>query len=525
MAARRKKPKRRSADKRNKTRKRRLTSSRQAKSSRPKQPKRPRARRAKAMARRRRPRPVAPVTPRPESIFQRRRVVICYQDGFDEERERRKLAERYGRSVLRPVFALSRSRDAVQRLQARARERDPRYSWPNFLNYYFLYLRPSVRPDAAARELRGWSTIGSTYVDAPTKSASPGPTVDMCEQSSGHIEGQQKGVNAKFAWDFEGGKGEGQFLVDVELGWVKEHQRLPTSKIKLLAGLSLDGEKRHGTSVLGIVCGKHSPLVGCEGIAPEVDSVGLVSCEPNPNAQAPELRIRPDDQQTALRENIHDAIVIGTNALVQKHDSSPGSGCGVLLLERHTDKGLPVETYELIFGLIKTATSLGITVVEPAGNTRNGKDLGLHPDAQILTQDSGAIMVGSAKKEVIRRPPAPDHHERFHSSNFGSRVNCYAWGEGVVTPAWISGPPEILNACDKEFGSTSAAAAIIAGVALVVQGIVARAGAAPLSVAALRDFLSDPALGTPCAPGDNIGVMPDLEKILRALRVPLTRRS
>jgi serine protease len=475
----------------------------------PKRPKRVGSKSLRAAAERRRAQePVSP-KPKPEDPFQLRRVVIRFQDGFNAEQERRKLTEQYGRIVLRPTF--DAAREAVERLQDRARRQDPRYSLPNFRNYYFLYLLPGREPAEVARELRDWPTIGSAYVDAPTEDAQA--SQQMCLKSSGHIEGLGEGVNARVVWPLPGGKGDGQVLVDVERGWTPGHDRLPTNRINLVCGVSLFGRRHHGTSVLGIVSAQHLQGGGCEGIAPNVAYVGLASCAPDPQGG-----VREDDLTTTnLRENVYDAIAIAIDELHQKHVASPQNGPGVLLLEQQTDQGLPVETYELIQGLLMAATATdNITVVEAAGNAQY--DLDVHPDAQVLGLDSGAIVVGSAQRTVIKLP-AP-HHARFSRSNFGGRVNCYAWGEGVVTPAWKSGYPNtpgILNLCDDQFGDTSAAAAIIAGVALVVQGIRAKRGRPPLSASQLRAILSNPALGTPCAPGDLIGVMPDLGKIAPTL--------
>ena len=417
---------------------------------------------------------------------------------------------------MRPIFVAARP--AIGRLQLRARKQNPKYSPPKFLDYYFLYLRPRSKLLEVASDLRQRPTVELVYEDMPTGPASLGPSKQKCSSSSGHIGGLSEGVNARFAWAIPGGKGDAQFLVDVEKGWTPEHDRLPKSKIHVVVGLSELGAQAHGTSVLGIVCGKHLQSGGCEGIAPEVKWVGLASPVPDPNAPASQPRVRRDDPATALRENIYDAIAIAINKLVHKHDAAPQNGYGVLLLEQQTSQGLPVETYEGIDDLIALAThGLNITVVEPAGNggLTGGLNLDTHPGAQTLQQDSGAIMVGSASRNLIPQP-APGHHARLSTSNFGSRVNCYAWGERVVTPAWQfdqSGNLGILNECDDQFGHTSAASAIIAGVALIAQGISAHRRRAARTAYQLRAILADPTLGTPCAPGDRIGIMPDLQKI------------
>jgi len=63
-------------------------------------------------------------------------------------------------------------------------------------------------------------------------------------------------------------------------------------------------------------------------------------------------------------------------------------------------------------------------------------------------------------------------HQRWLRSNYGSRVDCYAWGEGVfTTTSDTNGQAPATNLYRDDFGNTSAATAIIAGVALSVQGM------------------------------------------------------
>ena len=125
--------------------------------------------------------------------------------------------------------------------------------------------------------------------------------------------------------------------------------------------------------------------------------------------------------------------------------------------------------------------------------------------------DSGAIVVGAARAEV-----QDGRHRRVASSNYGSRVDCYAWGEAVTAPSSTAHAPYATTACTGDFGETSAAAAIIAGVALIVQGVVAQAEPGRrVAPGRLREILGDPALGTGCVIAQGrIGVMPDLARIL-----------
>jgi subtilase family protein len=165
---------------------------------------------------------------------------------------------------------------------------------------------------------------------------------------------------------------------------------------------------------------------------------------------------------------------------------------------------------------------LGIIVVESAGNgdlaSRAGNDLDEFKvnGKKIFNRhskdfkDSGAIIVGAATSTVP--------HERIHYSNYGNRIDCYAWGENVATTGgYPRSSGTAINMYTQNFSGTSAAAAIIAGVALSVQSICEANMNLRLSPAQMRILLSNHLYGTPSANGkviDKIGVMPDLKKII-----------
>ena len=297
------------------------------------------------------------------------------------------------------------------------------------------------------------------------------------------------------------------------------HVRLPPG-IFQVDGTIVDSARWHGTAVLGIVCGL-AHLIGCRGIAPKVEPV-LLSSSIDANNE----------------ENIHNAVMTAIDRIKAKRKAS--SGGGVLLLEtqefRDHAKGtlcVPIEVKDTIFDLIEDAIKAGITVVEAAGNgdVAESAAAGIDLDKPYIdaigncilnpitrARDSGAIMVGAGLSQVSVFPVNGSNvsgHRRLQSSNYGSRLDCYAWGQNVVTFSTSAATPFPINTCIDDFSETSAAAAIIAGVALVVQGVRTAEVIQPrLTPAKLRQLLSSK--GTPCKPGRNIGVMPDLKKIMAA---------
>lgn len=111
--------------------------------------------------------------------------------------------------------------------------------------------------------------------------------------------------------------------------------------------------------------------------------------------------------------------------------------------------------------------------------------------------DSGAIMIGSANSPLASGDtsipqPAPVRARRY-TSNYGSRVNCFAWGDHVYT---CSDP---ATAYTSIFSGTSAASAIVAGATLSVQGMVENTLGWRLGSRQMRNVLSNPAYSTPSA--------------------------
>jgi hypothetical protein len=127
-------------------------------------------------------------------------------------------------------------------------------------------------------------------------------------------------------------------------------------------------------------------------------------------------------------------------------------------------------------------------------------------------RESGAIMVAGStwKYPYVRWVDAA----QGQASCFGSRIDCFAWAEHVMTCMVV--PFLGLDVYDY-FGGTSSASAIVAGAALLVQGVVQASPASRLGPGQMRALLSDPDLNTRSAnyPVDRIGVMPNLKRIIQ----------
>jgi hypothetical protein len=200
----------------------------------------------------------------------------------------------------------------------------------------------------------------------------------------------------------------------------------------------------------------------------------------------------------------------------------------VLLIEVETASGYPVEVDEAVLIAIQTLAGKGVVVVEAAGNgtATAGRDLdkplpaqGTPPKKPAYSlkrgassfADSYAIMVSACRSQVTSQ----GGHRRIARAGFGSRIDCYAWGDSVKTADGAGNRGFV-----EDFHGTSAASAIIAGSAILVQQMVVSKGKLPLTSTQMRTLLSQKPTGTnvqaPSGP-NVIGVMPDLEAIAGSL--------
>jgi subtilisin family serine protease len=283
-------------------------------------------------------------------------------------------------------------------------------------------------------------------------------------------------------------------FADMESGWNLDHVDLLGLHLQApVFGVNCD-DREHGTAVLGIVAAPGTKSGGVIGIAPGLAAVKVAS----PLRSCFGRR----EMAQAIR---HMAQVL-----------NPGD---VLLLEAQISfsgvPDIPAEVVPFLADAILFAVGRGIVVVEPVGNKKASLDTLRVEQGRTLNphdpnfQDSGAILVAAATADVP--------HRRHRDTSFGSRVDCYGWGEKVVTCGGRIG--NRLTDHTNDFSGTSAAAAMVAGVALCVQGMAKAKHGKPFSPAKLRGILKDQANGTLPEGGleAGIGVMPDLAKIVQNL--------
>ncbi|MEI2454896.1 S8 family peptidase [Lysobacter firmicutimachus] len=363
--------------------------------------------------------------------------------------------------------------------------------------YWRLDLRQ--RPEQAemlVARLRALSEIADAYRELDV-SDPVDDSDDPYAVGQGYLDPAPDGIDARWAWTQANGTGAGTGVVDLEQGWFLGHEDLVAHAPSLIYGDNRDGvgayKGNHGTAVLGEIAAVDNTL-GVVGIAPDVGSVRVTSHY---------------DAGTDTALHVADAIVAAL----------PSMAVGdVLLLEVQRAGAIMTEVDDADFDAIRLASALGVIVVEAAGNGNNDLDSYLDGSgvqafnrASPDFRDSGAIVVGAAESSLP--------HDRAGFSSYGSRVDCYAWGENVTTCGYgtlDNGGGDDERTYTAGFNGTSSASPIVTGAALIVQGMHAAATGTRLSPAQMRSLLSDPAINTPQGGGlaGAIGVMPDLRAII-----------
>ena len=372
--------------------------------------------------------------------------------------------------------------------------------------------------------------VECAYPEAPP---APPPTVFwqddplFAQHRQGYLEAPPRGVGIQAAWNVPGGDGAGVRVADLEQGWIVKHPDLPWVPVH---GVNHE-YREHGLAALGILLARDNAL-GCLGAVPHAHGEAIsefwksVSSPFRPYAQAEDGLWHSRALSLACA-----ALQLGRGdvLLVESQLEVETGTWGQTDYEYHC---VPVEYETINRRLIGFATARGITVVEAAGDGMECLD-----DASLggafarARPDSGAIVV-AAGRWVDGPAPLDSGFVRTELlTNWGSRVDCFSWGRGVVSlgPPGTPDPGGLVPAgYVSDFSETSSASAIVAGCAAAVQGYARWRLGQPLTPERLRELLRDPALNTrtradrarpPSDTVDAIGVQPNLVRVLEHLRL------
>jgi serine protease len=321
------------------------------------------------------------------------------------------------------------------------------------------------------------------------------PADDPYNVSQNYQDTAPTGIDARWMWLQSNGEGAGVGIVDIEGGWRVTHEDLAGKSPTLIHGVHFPSWEDHGTAVLGEIVAIDN-VSGVVGGAPAISSVRMASIYNSSGIQ-----------------DVTSAFAAAVAAM------STGQ---ILLIELQTGSFLPMETVPSCLDSIRLATALGVIVVEAAGNGNSDLDVWSNSGGQQLNRaslnfvDSGAIMVGACVSAVP--------HERWQWSNYGSRIDCFAWGENVTTTGYgdlDNGGGNADRYYTNTFQGTSSASPIIVSAAALIQSRYQAASGTLLSPGQMRALLANPATGTPqgTTVAGTINVMPNLAMIVPTLGI------
>jgi len=326
------------------------------------------------------------------------------------------------------------------------------------------------------------------------------------EKDQGYLDPAPGGMDVRYAWAQNGGRGQNVKIIDIENNWNLDHNDLRSATSNLLIyqkGFDSDpaDDIDHGTAVLGEIVAANDG-VGVTGIASSAQ-LGLIN--PQSSASTNDLSAAVSKAASVLGPG--DVILIEQQVIGPRFDVRTGQGI------------VPPEFDGAVFQAIRDATSRGIIVVEPASNGSENLDDPIYAGVfNRAIQDSGAIMVAAGMPPEGVYGPGPDRTPAA-TTDYGSRIDVQGWGDSIATCGYgdlrrDQGQNSLFTG---RFGGTSGASAMVAGAAALIESITKAANRPPLSPIALRQLLVSS--GTPQAgnTGQHIGPRPNLQAAIVAL--------
>jgi hypothetical protein len=370
---------------------------------------------------------------------------------------------------------------------------------PDLMDEVVMRLNRLAEVDLAYRELRA--------NDPQITAATDG---QVFAEDQGYLDDAPLGIGASWIWKRLVGAAPQVTVCDLEQGWNLDHNDLAAEKLLLpVYGTNRATDEpspgHHGTAVLGQLAAAGTSGTNALSVKGADAQLGRFTLASHYQGKGEPFFPGTNGHVAAA---IVQALVPALSPLLKAGD--------VLLLE--VQRGLlPTEVDEANFDAIRLASALRVIVIEAAGNGGFDLDRWMDPDTgrslrrgDAGFRDSGAILVGAARAGLP--------HDRAYFSNYGSRIDCFSWGEAVTTCGFgdLAGTGT-ADFYTNKFDGTSSASPVIAGAAALLQSLYQAQTGTRLEPWAMRALLGDPATGTPQGPNvpGSIGVMPDLKAIVR----------
>ncbi len=303
------------------------------------------------------------------------------------------------------------------------------------------------------------------------------------------------------------GLGQGMRICDVEYGFRSSHADLPA-----ITHLNPDAvgrnSKDHGTAVIGIMAGLDNGF-GVNGLARDAE---FYFAQPYKKVnESWNYNVAEAITLCAEALNSGDIILLEQQVAGPNRAENPDDNDRVGLV--------PVEWYEPYYDSIVNAVGLGMVVVEAGANGYQDLDDPIYSTGNgghypfNGSKDSGAILVGAANPGIR---PGSTARAPMYFTNYGSRVDVFAWGEDVVT----TGKGDLYDNEGEDygytlFGGTSSASPLITAAAALAQNLYKQVNGQPASASTIRNLLKNNGLAS--TGPEAIGVIPDMAQVMAAI--------
>jgi serine protease len=373
------------------------------------------------------------------------------------------------------------------------------------LNLYFTATVDPKDQSALIAQLNALDSVELAYAPPLPQDAwaDVAPATPVFTASQSYVDAAPVGIDARYARTVHGGAGLGVKVIDIETGWNLAHEDIPT--MFTTSGTVFVGD--HGTQVTGVIAAVENGY-GMTGAASDV-KFGIASAiNPPPGGGAATYSVARAVNTACASLSAGDII------LIEQHNPGPDSGlactcnCGQF-------EFVPMEYFLAEFDAMRAATSLGVNVVEAAGNGSMNLDSAIYGGLfNRAVRDSGAIMVGAGTSFGGRAAECWTNH--------GSRVDVQGWGDSVASIgagslAMVNGPGDTNQFYSDTFSGTSSASPIVVSAVADVQGARIAHGLGIASTSSMRSLLAS--TGTPQTGTKLIGPLPNLRAAFDSLGI------
>lgn len=383
------------------------------------------------------------------------------------------------------------------------------------------------------QQLLAHPSVENAYY-APREGRPPGvaaPAVSpLLSATQSYRSNAPLGVGSAAVGNDPAGAATGVRIADIEYDWNLQHEDLTLKSPAAPAGpapVSPFGDpqlqylaRQHGTAVAGILAA-NSDNFGTTGIAHQGGLRYVAANTQNGESVA-----------AAIVEAM-DHLQPGDVILIEHQVPGPNFDSACTSYQNQGFDGqfgmVPVEYLDAEFHAITMAVAAGFHVIEAAGNGGQDLDNLESQSGNCRTGDPSYIKFNSNIRDsgatLVTAGTASVPHYPMFFSNVGRRIDCYSFGEQVATLGF--GDHASFTKSDAQFdenryytdsfGGSSAAAAIVAGCAAVLESKHAILYSFPLRPANLRLLMRTSGTASQNPRNDRIGVQPDLRLQLQTM--------